>query len=106
LATLAVIEKTALDSNQNSLMEEVVDDLNMEMAWAKVKANRGTPGPDGITVKDFPDWFVPRWQQIKSQLLQGTYRPAPVRRKSIPKPDGSERNLGIPTVTAYCTPFN
>ena len=79
-------------------MEEVVDDLNMEMAWAKVKANRGAPGPDGITVKDFPEWFTPRWQQIKTQLLDGTYKPEPVRRKSIPKPDGGERHLGIPNV--------
>lgn len=98
-STSAAIEKPALDSqHQTSLMEEVVDDLNMEMAWAKVKANRGAPGPDGITVKDFPEWFTPRWQQIKTQLLEGTYKPEPVRRKSIPKPDGGERHLGIPNV--------
>jgi RNA-directed DNA polymerase len=98
LSTSAAIEKPALDSQHHSLMEEVVDDLNMEQAWAKVKANRGAPGPDGITVDDFPEWFAPRWQQIKTQLLEGTYRPAPVRRKSIPKPDGGERHLGIPNV--------
>ncbi|TWU54863.1 Group II intron-encoded protein LtrA [Rubripirellula tenax] len=98
-STSAAIEKPALDSqHQTSLVEEAVDDLNMEMAWAKVKANCGAPGPDGITVEDFADWFTPRWQQIKTQLLEGTYRPAPVRRKSIPKPDGGERHLGIPNV--------
>jgi RNA-directed DNA polymerase len=94
----AAIEKSALDSNPISLMEEVVDDLNMEQAWAKVKANRRAPGPDGITVEDFPEWFAPRWQAIRQQLLDGTYRPEPVRRKSIPKPDGGQRDLGIPNV--------
>jgi RNA-directed DNA polymerase len=73
----------------------VDDDLNMETAWARVKANGGAPGPDGITVEMFPDWLQPRWQQIKTQLLAGTYRPSPVRRVSIDKPDGGTRELGM-----------
>ncbi|EMI46094.1 reverse transcriptase maturase protein [Rhodopirellula sp. SWK7] len=51
----------------------MLDDLNMETAWARVKANRGASGPDGITVEMFPEWFKPRWSQIKTQLLAGTY---------------------------------
>jgi len=79
-------------------MEAVVDSANMEAAWKNVKANRGAPGPDGITIADFPDWFRPRWSEIQQQLLDGTYRPGPVRRKTIDKPDGGQRLLGIPNV--------
>ena len=72
---LAVIEKSALGDDAHNLMEAIVDEVNMEMAWARVKANRGAPGPDGITVDDFPEWFAPRWQNIRRQLLDGIYRP-------------------------------
>jgi RNA-directed DNA polymerase len=79
-------------------MEAVVDSTNMERAWKQVRANRGAPGPDGITLAAFPDWVRPRWLVIQQQLLDGTYRPEPVRRKTIVKPDGGERLLGIPNV--------
>jgi len=62
------------------------------------RRNAGAPGPDGITVDEFPDWLTPRWPAIRQQLLDGTYRPAAARRKAIPKPNGSERHLGIPNV--------
>ena len=94
----AAMEKSALDSNSSSLMEEVVDDANMDAAWRRVKANRGAPGPDGITVDVFLETFRHQWPEVRRQLLEGTYRPTPVRRKSIPKPDGGERHLGIPNV--------
>ncbi|GAA4469525.1 group II intron reverse transcriptase/maturase [Novipirellula rosea] len=95
---LAVIEKSALGDDAHNLMEAIVDEVNMEMAWARVKANRGAPGPDGLTVDDFPEWFAPRWQNIRRQLLDGTYRPEPVRRVAILKPDGGTRELGIPNL--------
>jgi RNA-directed DNA polymerase len=79
-------------------MEAVVDSTNMERAWKNVKANRGAPGPDGITIAEFHDWLQPRWSEIRQQLLDGTYRPGPVRRKTIDKPDGGQRLLGIPNV--------
>jgi RNA-directed DNA polymerase len=77
-------------------MEAVVDPANLEAAWKNVKANRGAPGPDGITIAEFPAWLRPRWPEIRQQLLDGTYRPGPVRRKAIDKPDGGQRLLGIP----------
>jgi RNA-directed DNA polymerase len=79
-------------------MEAVVNPTNMERAWKQVRANRGAPGPDGITLTEFPDWLRPRWPAIRQQLVDGIYRPEPVRRKTIAKPDGGERLLGIPNV--------
>ena len=94
----AQIEQPALSLFPESLMEAVIDSTNMERAWKSVKANRGAPGPDGITIAKFPDWLKPRWSEIRQQLLDGTYRPGPVRRKTIDKPDGGQRLLGIPNV--------
>ena len=56
------------------------------------------PGPDGVDLDEFYQSFCTRWPTIRRQLLEGTYEPSAARRKSIPKPDGSERNLGIPNV--------
>ncbi len=72
----------------------VVEEANIELAWKNVKANRGAPGPDGITITEFPDWFRPRWNAVRQQLLEGTYQPQPVRRVTIDKPDGGKRLLG------------
>ena len=96
-STRASIEKSALDDN-HALMEEIVDETIIEMAWARVKANRGAPGPDGITLDEFPEWFRPQWETVRQQLLDGTYRPEPVRRVSIDKPGGGTRELGIPNL--------
>jgi RNA-directed DNA polymerase len=80
------------------MMEAVVDPENMQRAWNQVRANRGAPGPDGITLTAFPEWLRPQWTTIRQQLLDGTYQPAPVRRKTIDKPGGGQRQLGIPNV--------
>jgi RNA-directed DNA polymerase len=103
---LAFIEKPALNSVPLNLMEQIVEPANFECAWARVKANRGAPGPDGITIDEFPEQFRALWPVLRQQLLDGTYKPGPVRRKSIPKADGGERHLGIATMAAYCTPYN
>ena len=63
-----------------------------------MRANRGAPGPDGITLAEFPEHFRALWPDIEQQLLKGTYQPGAARRKSIPKDDGSARNLAIPNV--------
>jgi RNA-directed DNA polymerase len=93
----ASIEKSALGESQ-TLIEQIVDETILEMAWARVRSNRGAPGPDGITVGEFPEWFRPQWSNVRQQLLDGTYRPSPARRVSIDKPDGGTRELGIPSV--------
>jgi RNA-directed DNA polymerase len=59
---------------------------------------RKTHSLEGITVEDFPEWFRPQWESIRRQLLDGTYRPAPVRRVSIDKLGGGTRDLGIPNL--------
>jgi len=94
----ATTKQPSLDPSQFDLMEKIVDEANIETAWKNVRRNAGAPGPDGITVDEFPEWFRPRWPQIRQQLLEGTYRPAAARRKVIRKPDGGERLLGIPNV--------
>jgi hypothetical protein len=88
-------KQPSLGSFQNDLMEKIVDTVNMMKAWTNVRRNAGAPGPDEIMVDEFPEWLTPRWSDIRQQLLEGTYRPAAARRKSIPKPDGSQRQLGI-----------
>jgi RNA-directed DNA polymerase len=94
----ASFEQPALSVFPEMLMEAVVSRSNMERAWERVRSNRGAPGPDGITVDEFIEWARPQWESIVQQLLDGTYRPGPVRRVTIAKPDGGERQLGIPNV--------
>ncbi len=72
---------------------------NMQRAWKRVKANRGAAGVDGLDISRTGGHLKHAWPAIRQQLLDGTYRPQPVRRVGIPKADGSERELGIPTVT-------
>ena len=83
---------------EQNMMEQVLAKENMHAAWRRVKANAGAPGIDGMTVEDFPAFCRKDWQRIRSALMDGTYRPAPVRRVFIPKPDGTQRPLGVPTV--------
>jgi RNA-directed DNA polymerase len=80
------------------LMEEVVERENLKEALKRVRANKGSPGMDGITVHALPDYLKEHWPTIREELLNGTYRPQPVKRVEIPKPDGGVRKLGIPTV--------
>jgi RNA-directed DNA polymerase len=82
-----------------SLMEEICERGNCQRAWKRVKANKGSPGVDGMTVQELPGFLQQHWPAIREQLLSGTYQPQPVRRKEIDKPDGGGvRKLGIPTV--------
>ena len=80
------------------MMEQVLTPANLRTAWQRVKSNAGAPGIDGMTVDAFPAFCRKHWPRIRSALMTGTYRPAPVRRVFIPKPDGSQRPLGVPTV--------
>jgi len=78
------------------LMEEVCERENLKQALKRVKSNRGAPGVDGMTVLALPAYLREHWPSIRATLLDGTYKPQPVRRVEIPKPDGGVRKLGIP----------
>ena len=81
------------------LMEAVVERKNMAAAWKRVKANKGSAGVDDMTVDELMPYLKREWPRIKEELLEGCYKPSPVRRVEIPKPDGKGmRQLGIPTV--------
>ena len=80
------------------LMEGVCERENCKQALARVKANKGSPGVDGMTVQQLPEYLKRHWPAIRDQLLSGTYKPQPVKRVEIPKPEGGVRKLGIPTV--------
>jgi RNA-directed DNA polymerase len=79
-------------------MEDVCERENRKQALARVRANKGSPGVDGMTVQQLPEHLKQHWPAIREQLLRGTYVPQPVKRVEIPKPDGGVRKLGIPTV--------
>src|SRR5437764_401882 len=79
-------------------MEEVCGRENCQQALRRVKANKGSPGIDGMKVGELPGYLKQHWLAIREQLLSGTYQPQPVKRVEIAKPDGGVRKLGIPTV--------
>ena len=81
-----------------SLMEEAVEIGNLRQAFHKVRANRGAPGPDGMTVSELGEWLAVHVGDLRQDLLEGRYKPQPVRGVGIPKPGGGERRLGIPNV--------
>jgi RNA-directed DNA polymerase len=72
---------------------------NLQAAWNRIRANKGAGGVDGLDIEQTHRLLQTTWPQIRQELLAGKYRPSPVRRATIPKPDGSQRELGIPTVT-------
>src|SRR5215471_15115894 len=85
-------------ASTKQLMEAVCERENLKAALQQVRANKGIPGIDGMTVVGLKDYLKQHWPAIREQLLSGTYEPMPVRRVEIPKPDGGVRKLGIPTV--------
>lgn len=85
----------ALDTH---LMERVVEPENMQRAWQRVKANKGAPGIDRMTLAEGDAWLAANWPILREALLTGTYQPLALRRKAIPKKPTGERLLGIPVV--------
>ncbi len=81
------------------LLEVALARENLLRAWARVRANKGAAGADGLDIDQTAARLRTAWPHIREQVLAGTYRPMPVRRVTIPKPGGGERELGIPTVT-------
>ena len=86
------------DEYASKLLEKILDRNNLNLAYKRVKANKGSHGVDGMAVSELLSYLKQNGAQIKQSILEGTYRPNPVRRVSIPKPDGKVRLLGIPTV--------
>ncbi len=84
----------------HDLFEQVLQRSNLLAAWKRVRANKGAAGIDGMTISEFPAWAKSgEWKRVVSELETGRYRPSPVRRVEIDKPDGGTRQLGIPTIT-------
>lgn len=82
----------------DALMERVLERTNLQRALKRVRGNKGSPGIDGMTVDELPEWLKEHWPRVREELLADTYQPHAVRRVMIPKPGGGERMLGIPTV--------
>ncbi|PVZ66808.1 group II intron reverse transcriptase/maturase, partial [Pelagibaculum spongiae] len=82
----------------NDLLKRMLQKENLQQAWKRVKANKGAPGIDGMSIEQFPIWGKDHWQNVAQSLQDGTYQPSPVRRVEIDKADGGKRPLGIPTV--------
>lgn len=83
----------------HALYDKVYRDDVLSEAWKRVKANKGSSGVDGISIEDIETMGIEKYlNSIKVELIDGKYKPSPVRRVMIPKPDGSERPLGIPTI--------
>lgn len=80
------------------LLEKILDKENLNKAYKHVKANKGAPGVDGVTVDEAYDFIIQNKEKLLHQMRKRTYKPQPVRRVQIPKENGKMRNLGIPTV--------
>ena len=94
----AQTDREAQPARAEDLWEEVFSRNNLNRALRRVESNRGAAGVDGMPVAELRPWLKDHWPEVRRALDEGTYRPAPVRRVTIPKPDGGERELGVPTV--------
>ena len=86
------------ETTRTRLLEQVVAQNNMRSALRRVERNKGAAGVDGMTAKKLRPYLMTHWRSLKQSLLDGSYRPSPVKRVEIPKPGGGVRLLGIPTV--------
>lgn len=82
----------------SELLEKILSKDNMNTAYQRVCANKGAGGVDDVTVEELGDYIKENWESIREQIRRREYKPCPVRRVEIPKPDGGVRKLGIPTV--------
>jgi len=90
--------KVMQPSSSENLLERILARGNMQLAWKRVKKNKGACGVDKMTVEKAPEFLITHWQEIRSTLQAGRYFPSPVLRVEIPKSTGGKRPLGIPTV--------
>lgn len=87
------------DSAEPDILGKILDKDNLNRAYKRVKANKGAPGVDGMTIEAALPWLKENHKDLVEKIRKGKYTPSPVRRVEIPKPDGGIRKLGIPTVT-------
>ena len=87
------------DSATPDILGKILDKDNLNRAYKRVKANKGAPGVDGMTIEQALPWLKEHNHELTEKIRKGHYTPSPVRRVEIPKPDGGVRKLGIPTVT-------
>jgi group II intron reverse transcriptase/maturase len=92
------MEKEMVQHEEVGLWEQIFSRSNLLSALARVQTNKGAPGVDGMTVEALPEHLKAHWESIRAKLEAGSYRPSPVRRVEIPKPNGGIRLIGIPTV--------
>ena len=90
-------QQDAKNKYTNGLFERIIDRNNLNEAFKRVKANKGSHGVDGMKVDELLQYLKENGASLRQSLLEGTYKPNPVRRVEIPKPDGKKRPLGIPT---------
>lgn len=90
--------KEKAHKEMSKLLEEILSNYNMNAAYKRVCANKGASGVDGVTVKELGDYIKENWDSIREQIRLRKYKPQPVRRVEIPKPNGGVRKLGIPTL--------
>ncbi|MFC0254713.1 reverse transcriptase domain-containing protein, partial [Massilia consociata] len=95
----AFCPRHAIGGTGSALLQAALTTENLRRAFKRVRANKGAAGVDGLGIDQTSLLLATEWPRIRERLLTGTYRPSPVRRVTIPKPDGGERELGIPTVT-------
>lgn len=87
------------DSAEPDILGKILNKDNLNRAYKRVKANKGAPGVDGMTIEEASQWLKEHNHELTERIRKGHYTPSPVRRVEIPKPDGGVRKLGIPTVT-------
>ncbi|NCC85708.1 MAG: group II intron reverse transcriptase/maturase [Clostridia bacterium] len=92
------IDNREAEEADGAELERILSRENLNRAYKRVKANKGAPGIDGMTVEDALSWLGEHREELLESIRSGKYKPQPVRRKEIPKPDGGMRKLGIPTV--------
>lgn len=97
-AETAVVSRSRTNAEPNTLMEAVLERDNLMRAYQRVVRNKGAAGVDNMSVDALKGHLQQHWPTVRERLVAGTYRPQPVRRVSLPKPQGGERLLGIPTV--------
>ncbi|MEW9673310.1 hypothetical protein [Ammoniphilus sp. 3BR4] len=93
----ARFEETTREDHYNYLMDLVLERGNMLQALRRVEKNKGAAGVDGMEIQSLRPYLFTHWEDIRNQLLNGTYKPQPVRRVEIPKPDGGVRGRGLVT---------